>query len=250
MRFTSKKYPLLLKSNFLNPTVNDWIFNNESCENFKARDKTIIASLISACMKDFREKRPILGYVSDVFYQEASKNQDKLRVYVEDFFREKYFFVHKGGIWVGEIGHWGAILANNSVQCFRWVEEDDKGNAQVYFFGNKDHVSNLDKQHADCSGWPITVYLFRKFAETTTKVLPAKKTIKDFHCKYKSDLDIDIELLTENWYTESCQNHPFIVRGHWRMQACGPARKERRLKWIDAFWKEGYKKGAYMEQNV
>jgi hypothetical protein len=29
----------------------------------------------------------------------------------------------------------------------------------------------------------------------------------------------------------------FMVRGHWRRQACGPGMKERRLKWIAPYWK-------------
>ena len=28
-----------------------------------------------------------------------------------------------------------------------------------------------------------------------------------------------------------------IVRGHWRQQACGEGRLERRRKWIQPFWK-------------
>jgi hypothetical protein len=29
----------------------------------------------------------------------------------------------------------------------------------------------------------------------------------------------------------------FVVRGHWRQQACGPARSERKRMWIQPFWK-------------
>lgn len=29
----------------------------------------------------------------------------------------------------------------------------------------------------------------------------------------------------------------WMVRGHWRNQACGPAMKERRAKWIEPYWK-------------
>lgn len=29
----------------------------------------------------------------------------------------------------------------------------------------------------------------------------------------------------------------FTVRGHWRMQACGPGRKERRRRWIEPHWR-------------
>ena len=31
--------------------------------------------------------------------------------------------------------------------------------------------------------------------------------------------------------------HRFVVRGHWRNQACGAGRAERRRKWIEPFWK-------------
>jgi len=29
----------------------------------------------------------------------------------------------------------------------------------------------------------------------------------------------------------------FVVRGHWRDQACGPRLSERRQKWIEPYWK-------------
>ena len=35
----------------------------------------------------------------------------------------------------------------------------------------------------------------------------------------------------------SSPNVRFVVRGHWRNQACGPRLSERRMQWIQPFWK-------------
>jgi hypothetical protein len=239
MRFSKRKYPLL--------DIDNWF-------NFKIHEETIFT-----CVKDrkdapavakwlFENAKPpktgLFSYVSQTFMNEALKNQDKLLEYRKEFEGKPYFFITNRMIYAGVLGK--IMLGFMGDHLVSYADIYNKPEIFIY------DRNNISIPHAEFQAnivyWPYAIYLFKHFAETKTKILPAKKKIDDFHCKYKSDLDIDIELLTENWYTQSCQNHPFIVRGHWRMQACGPALSERKLKWIDAFWKEGYKKGAYMDQ--
>lgn len=94
--------------------------------------------------------------------------------------------------------------------------------------------------------WVKSILLFKKYAEIKEKELPPNGKVKEFNCRYKSDFDFKIGLLTESWYTESCQTHPFLVRSHWRWQPCGEKSMERKLIWIDTFMKQGYRKGPYM----
>ena len=93
----------------------------------------------------------------------------------------------------------------------------------------------------------LAAALFKQFSEIKVKKIPPKKLVKNFHCKYKSDLSLPINLLDVNWYTQSIKNHPFVVRGHWRLQPHGKGMKRRKLKWIDPFMKQGYTKGAYKD---
>lgn len=83
-----------------------------------------------------------------------------------------------------------------------------------------------------------------------TKIIKSRPNSRSFHCRHErqNDTGLDINLCDINWYTESLQNHPFVVRGHWRNQACGVDMKDRKLKWIDTHMKTGYTKGAYKEK--
>lgn len=96
--------------------------------------------------------------------------------------------------------------------------------------------------------WIKGALLFKQFADFKTKKLPPKSKSRNFHCRWKNEFDIKIELCDTNWYTQSIQGHPFVVRGHWRMQAHGSGMRERKLIWIDEFMKQGYKKGAYKDK--
>lgn len=95
---------------------------------------------------------------------------------------------------------------------------------------------------------PVNLLLFKQHATVNPVVLRPKSKINDFHCRYKNDFPFPVTLCDANWYRKSIQGHPFVVRGHWRMQAHGQGMKDRKLKWIDTFWKQGYTKGAYMEK--
>jgi len=102
------------------------------------------------------------------------------------------------------------------------------------------------------SFFAILKYLlcFKHYSETQYKELAPNGKIKDDDAqktRYKSDFPFKIGLLTENWYTVSAQSNPFMVRRHLRMQPYGPGRSERKAIWIDAFWKDGYTKGAYKD---
>lgn len=93
--------------------------------------------------------------------------------------------------------------------------------------------------------YAAAVVLFKEFAEVKAKYLPPKKKVKNHHGRYKNDLPFSISICDLNWYTESLQCHPFVVRWHWRAQRYGKGLKKVKLIKIDEFIKRGYKKGAY-----
>jgi len=131
------------------------------------------------------------------------------------------------------------------------VDDEDRGCIGDYCVNgirNKDCIPGYDSIEFAI----VLKYLlcFKHYSETQYKELAPNGKMKDDDAqktRYKSDFPFKIGLLTENWYTVSAQSNPFIVRRHLRMQPYGPGRSERKAIWIDAFWKDGYTKGAYKD---
>ena len=202
-----------------------------------------------------------LSYVSKVFVKEAAKNITKIGAQAANVLNGELFSYIGGRChYFGIIGKATFMVSNGIlgayVICEDFLTHGTDGAVQVVYekallYEHPHFVLNqgTDKKFAMESllVLPINIYSFKHFAELKAKQLPPKGKLKDFHCRYKSDLNIPINLLTENWYTESCQNHPFVVRGHWRMQACGEGLSERKLIYVNPFMKKGYTKGTYKD---
>lgn len=185
-----------------------------------------------------------IHYVSDTFLDDAAENFPKIHHLCEKIKDGKYcflirndvYFLSKQGLFVEvhiasgfDIAYWGIGHINDNIS----------------FTSLYDNLRESVKEVAVTV--PIAILLFKQFAETQIKFIPAKSKLKNFHCKYKNDLQFPIQLLDANWYTESIKSHPFFVRGHWRMQPHGEGKKQIKLKWIDLYKKNGIKKGAYKD---
>lgn len=195
-------------------------------------------------------------YVSKTYIKDCVDNLPKLGEYINQvkglpfsfIFGDMHIFGSAGESVIGVLrGYFAFNIKAKGVgiknDSFFW--EEARGNKCPSF------EISFDNSGANWQSYflfnSISILLFKHFAELKAKQLPPKGKLKDFHCRYKSDLNIPINLLTENWYTESCQNHPFVVRGHWRMQACGEGLSERRLIYVNPFMKKGYTKGTYKD---
>jgi hypothetical protein len=86
----------------------------------------------------------------------------------------------------------------------------------------------------------IQILWFIKHCDIEIKELGAKKKLKDINCKYINDTDSNIKILDSTWFTTLIKKDSFNVRGHFRLQACGVDRQERKLIWISEFEKDGY----------
>ena len=51
-----------------------------------------------------------------------------------------------------------------------------------------------------------------------------------------------VYVVDSSWNKIVMRTDGFAVRGHFRLQPCGPGRMDRKLIWIDAFEKHGYKR--------
>jgi hypothetical protein len=93
------------------------------------------------------------------------------------------------------------------------------------------------------SAYYLAAILFKQHAEIKTKICPPKSKVDLIHCKYKSDIDIKVNILDLAWYTECIQANSFWVRGHWRSQVCGEKRKSRKIIWVKLHESKRYIKG-------
>lgn len=95
------------------------------------------------------------------------------------------------------------------------------------------------------------VLMFQKFAQVETKELAGGQKIKGIDCNYKNETKTDITYLTSTWFTNLVKSDAFKVRGHFRLQPCGQAFKDKKLIWINDFEKHGYTRqaGKLKEEN-
>lgn len=97
----------------------------------------------------------------------------------------------------------------------------------------------------------VSAELFINFAEVETKTMKPNTQIWDermVNALYNNRTNKDITVIDSKWYTELISSGAFNVRGHWRMQPCGPGMKNKKLIWINEFQKEGYHRKAKIEE--
>lgn len=98
--------------------------------------------------------------------------------------------------------------------------------------------------HSHYFAFLVTFLCFIKHVELETKII--KPISKGWHIgtKYVNETKRNIEILDSTWFTTIVRSEGFNVRGHFRMQPCGPALSERKLIWISDFEKSGYTRTA------
>jgi len=186
--------------------------------------------------------------VSDAFAKEAFKtfsNLEKLNNVLGLLPVKRFVVIFKGS----------CAIINIQRDFIQSIISKGDDLAAVYQLKESEYVVLHDGTNPSGNGLPsgltftyasLAILAFSELAEIKAEVLLPNKITKQFHCKYKNDLPFEVKNFSVNWFKESIQGHPFTVRGHWRMQVCGKGRSNRILKWIDPFVKNGYNKGAYM----
>lgn len=87
--------------------------------------------------------------------------------------------------------------------------------------------------------------VFKKYAPIEEVVVNKNnKKAKLNNQKYLNESEHDVTIIDSSWFTSITRTKGFDVRGHFALRACGVGRKNRRLVWIKAFKKDGYKRQA------
>lgn len=94
----------------------------------------------------------------------------------------------------------------------------------------------------------VALIFFIKFAPLETKII--KGGAKGYHSgnKYVNETKNSIEVLDSTWFTNIVRSDGFKVRGHFRLQPCGPGLSQKKLIWVADFEKHGYTIHAKKEQ--
>lgn len=204
--------------------------------------------------KSIRDSKANVYYLSASLMNDAGQNWDK--IHDEHIRPGMYVLLHKVVTCVVSVGYYNSLKDNH---CYI-----------AFFAGGRLAMSALidnsicKPNYVDASIvntmtsaefiHEFTMFLcslsFIQHADVKQKVCPPKGKCDLFHCKYKSDVDIKIQICDESWYTECLQCHKFIVRSHWRWQPCGIRSQDRKLIKIGIYEKQGYKKGAMIQGNA
>lgn len=117
--------------------------------------------------------------------------------------------------------------------AFEWgIEMDDGG---WYFDGNYSFEFSM----------VMRILTFVELGDISIKLLDAGKNngeLKKSGNKITNTSNKTVYVVDSNWNTLIMRTDGFAVRGHFRLQPCGASNMDRKLIWIYAFEKHGYKR--------
>lgn len=206
-----------------------------------------------------------IRYISRPFYEAYLKGKHKL---VDVFDKEE---IEESGTFIWQSGsftHTNFYYLKTTITGEEWDAQylfiqfskhakNDFKSIDVCVTTNKDsdktfiwkgHYDN-GFDHTHYFAFLVTFICFIKHVELETKII--KPQAKEWHIgtKYLNETKHNIEVLDSTWFTTIVRGEGFNVRGHFRMQPCGPNLSERKLIWISDFEKTGYTRTAKLLNN-
>lgn len=190
-------------------------------------------------------------YVCKSFVDDARSASDKV-IDFATFQSGEYFYIFPNGSYFKVIVKGNGALSDVSITMVALtpsgiltIDNLSSGNMEVKAYTIVNHYDDQDLQVI--AHMYLSIHCFVEMAKNEQIILPPKKIKPQFHCKYSNRLPFKVSLLDANWYRESCQTHPFVVRGHWRLQACGKNWEDRKLVWVEKHLRNSYTKGRYRD---
>lgn len=245
MRFTKKRFPVSYYC-FVKPKPAYNLFDYSPLR--PKGESDALNDVVNYCANPLIKKSAT--YFSYTFLEDCMKNWPK--ICHQSLTPGIYFALWNGGECIVRVfDNSPSIKGNFEVYAFggySFVGAVKIENGKIHYLNGwkpRDKDGNILKEQHIFHTMPVAALLFKQFAEIETKVLSPGKKIKEFNGKYKSDVPFDIDLCDLNWYTESIQGHPFVVRWHWRAQRYGKGLSKVKMIKIDEYMKSGIKRGAY-----
>lgn len=125
----------------------------------------------------------------------------------------------------------------------------DVATGEIHYMNEND--AQLTKEISSRAEHFFKCLVFLFFSEIKTVVLPPKTKIGDImRGEFKNELKNTFIMVDTTWNKISIRTQGFAVRGHFRLQPCGPNLKDRKLIFIDEFKKHGYIRGAKKQLEI
>jgi len=214
MRFTKEKYPLLYKGFECSPLSNDY-------------------DLLNSTYKLIHSGKVNVYFLSKSFIVDACDNFDKIKN--EQLTPGYYVLIHDAVFMVIVVLRWNNVkdnelkIASFSGSAITSLMDIVNGKYTFRHLHKNVYTESNAEQWTEGINTFIASLSFIHHADIKQKQCPPKGKLELFHCKYKSDIDVKVNICDESWYTECLQNHKFTVRSHLRWQPCGIMRMERKL---------------------
>lgn len=253
MLFTYRNHPVLERLKHSDLTRPDFFLHPNEAAWWVRNEKDSAKKLWKTYCKYFSSK---IRAVSSPFHEAMLKAQDKL---LTDEMRES--ISNESGTFI--FGKWSYCYFIKDRQHCIFIFYDNalmlqshtnkQGNTEYWLSENICPVLSKE-QKVDVFGNYVSIVLlyinFLKYAPIEVKYLSANKRINDINCKYVNQTDLNIEVINSSWFTTLVKSDAFKVRGHFRLQPCGPGLKDKKLIWISEFEKQGYVRNFKRPVNI
>lgn len=129
----------------------------------------------------------------------------------------------------------GMYLNSSTPAFFRFAADLESGfiakNSSIY-----------DKEYAEV----VQLLTYVELADVEVSIIEAGSSNGKTRAegKIKNESDFRVYVVDSAWNKVIIRDSEFLVRGHYRLQPCGPFNKDRKLIWISDFAKHGYKRQA------
>lgn len=207
-------------------------------------------------------QEPMVKAIAGTFAKEINENMADLwscKGYQKG--TRKYRIVHKwarGPVLIIDVdinyndGDYRFLVFNEEGEGMMYLRYTEaKGVDQVQHFVNTT-LRMADQKLIDHNAQVMVMFLvgidvFINNAKVKTRILPPRKKLKEFNCKYFNEgKQHNVEVYDTRFFTTT-SGAPFAVKGFMRMQACGPGWSERRPTWVAGFVKSGVTRRAKID---
>ena len=136
------------------------------------------------------------------------------------------------------------VVINNNIY---FIYIDYKCDHRLMFeFDFENNDKNLSNEQYNILVKILQIIVFIEFGDINVYTLPPgkKNNSTQLSKQIKNSSINNIIVVNSRYNTIVIRNEEFGVRGHFRIQPCGPNKQETKLIWIDSFKKSGYIRGA------
>ena len=238
----------VVKNNDISYEVNDFceqlgIETNDEAE----RQKAYLDFYARLDKKMFGERFNV-EFVSEPFLKGVEDNVEKLLLSVKDESYYEFLGECSGFLIIKDYVVGYAILEGGAYFIAENRTTDVGG--QLSFFGKStiDCIGKWDKlnilQQSICLA--VATLILKKYGEVETVLVGAgvRRKMPETKEIIMNKAPFSITQLDSSWLRTIIRTEGFMVRGHFRLQACGVGLKERKLIYIEPYEKHGYTRTA------